>query len=110
MNTKHNTINTNDQGDPSGFYDALIEEHEEQAVLDCGCILDRSVAFETGAVAFTYCPMHDAAADLLELLQRGVRLFGGHMGGPGDHVTSIEVEQRINLIDQYTAAIAKATP
>jgi hypothetical protein len=108
MNTKHNTINRNDQGDPSGFYDALIEEHEEQAVLDCGCILDRSVAFETNAVALTYCPMHDAAAELLAACRKALFIlpaapsdadYADHIGGEYGRIAYL-----------LAAAIAKASP
>jgi hypothetical protein len=45
--------------------------------------------------------------ELLDLLKIGLRIFGGHLGGEGDAVTGIEIEQRINLLNQYKATIDK---
>jgi hypothetical protein len=45
--------------------------------------------------------------EIVDLLTRGLRIFGGHLGGEGDAVTGIEIEQRINLLNEYKATIDK---
>lgn len=50
-------------------YDALFEEHEGRADLDCGCALERgTVEGAYDAITLTYCPRHRAALTLTDEL------------------------------------------
>ena len=44
-------------------YDALMQDDEDRAILDCGCLLAR--CYSDDSVSITFCPLHKAAEELL---------------------------------------------
>lgn len=65
-------------GDPN--YSALLQEDEDRADLDCGCVLERDPnGGLVGEVAVTFCRMHDASRDLLDAARKALALIDAHM-------------------------------
>ena len=48
-------------------YNALLQDFENEATLDCGCLLKREGDSATD-VSITFCPMHEGARENLETL------------------------------------------
>ena len=47
-----------DENDDDG-YDVLLQVEEDEAELDCGCVLSRGPWYD-GSISFTFCPSHAA--------------------------------------------------
>ena len=51
-------------------YDAIIDEHEDRAFLDCGCQLWHLSSHSPLIVALKHCPLHSGAQELLTAARR----------------------------------------
>ena len=61
-------------------YDAIIDEHDDRAFLDCGCQLWHLSSHSPLIVALKQCPLHAGAQDLLDAakaLQEWAAMMGG---------------------------------
>ena len=61
-------------------YDAIIDEHEDRAFLDCGCQLWHLSSHSPLIVALKHCPLHSAAQDLLNA-EKALQGWAAMMGG-----------------------------
>lgn len=76
-----------------------MERDEPLTLLDCGC---RVFSFNDGYnVDITFCPIHNAAPDLLEALELATRFVGKYVAD-----TESVIGKR--ALDRMNAAIAKA--
>ena len=57
---------------PEHDYDAALQDYEDRAALDCGCVLQ-----QRPIPAIWFCPMHDAAADVRAALEGLVEQLDG---------------------------------
>lgn len=48
---------------PEKPYNALLDDHEEECTLDCGCKMQRH---NEGGVSITFCSLHEHAKELLK--------------------------------------------
>lgn len=69
---------------------------------------DPDAMTQASPVALANAKLFAVAPNMLELLKIALRHFGGHQGGPGDAITGIEREQRLNTLDQIHDLVAKA--
>ncbi len=61
-------------------YDAIIDEHEDRAFLDCGCQLWHLSSHSPLIVALKHCPLHSAARELLDAA-KALQEWAATMGG-----------------------------
>jgi len=67
-----------------------LQENEAFGHADCGCILNRNYEGEEGeqgeaGAAFWFCPLHEAAGELLEAVKSSVEKLENYLSaiGPG---------------------------
>ena len=93
--------------------DIWLQEHEEAGTADCGCHLEAEYRGETdsgnnSSPAFFFCPLHQAAANLLSALKLGHRRWARLH----DIITDLIEEEKLteaDLPDDYQAIILALT-
>lgn len=74
-------------------YDALLDEHEDEATFDCGCRMVRNEESGQGLVEFYFCPGHKVSDHHIHV---GVR------GGLVQYVDSVPPGVTVHVIDYDT--------
>lgn len=81
-------------------YDALLDAHEQEARLDCGCLLKRNEESGQDLVEFYFCAMHKESEGLsfefLPPTPRQVMMAMSHLSNAQDLTANTQVHQIIN--------------